>query len=201
MRKLVIVCFLATFVLGGSALAQDPENPFVNNIGIYLNVAATGNCGAIDENVPFTVYVILTQLTYPEVWAWEARFTFENILQIGETVFGDHVNAGTREGEYIIGLASPLFAVNRNVMVAEFELMVNDFFNDVNQASNVYVDGIYFSLLPNGQPAYLEAPGSDGVALWQAIGGADSPQLSMNGDCVPVGVESSSWGNLKSLYR
>ena len=198
MRKLVIVCFLATFVLGGSALAQDPENSFVNNIGIYLNVAATGNCGAIDENVPFTVYVILTQLTYPEVWAWEARFTFENILQIGETVFGDHVNAGTREGEYIIGLASPLFAVNRNVMVAEFELMVNDFFNDVNQASNVYVDGIYFSLLPNGQPAYLESSGSTGVGLYQAIEG---PQLSMNGDCAPVATEASSWGNLKSLYR
>ena len=198
MRKLVIVCFLATFVLGGSALAQDPENPFVNNIGIYLNVAATGNCGAIDENVPFTAYVILTKLTYPEVWAWEARFTFENILQIGETVFGDHVNAGTREGEYIIGLASPLFAVNRNVIVAEFDLMVNNFFNDVNEPSYVYVDGIFFSLLPNGQPAYLEAPGSNGVGLYQAI---DGPQLTMNGDCQPVAVESSSWGNLKSLYR
>jgi hypothetical protein len=88
--------------------------------------------------------------------------------------------------------------VNRNVIVAEFGLMVVDFFNDVNQPSNVYVDGIYFSLLPNDQPAYLEAPGSSGVSLYQAIEG---PQLSMNGDCAPVATEASSWGNLKSLYR
>jgi len=198
MRKLVIVCILATFVFGGSALAQDPENPFVNNIGIYLNVAGTGNCGAIDGNVPFTVYVMLTKLTNPEVWAWEAGFTFENITQISSTVFGDNVDAGTRDGEYIIGLASPLFAVNRSVIVAEFGLMVVDFFNDVNQPSNVYINGIYFSLLPNGQPAYLEAAGSTGVGLYQAIEG---PQLSMNGDCAPVATEASSWGNLKSLYR
>ncbi len=198
MRKLVIVCLLATFVLGGSAFAQDPENPFANNIGIYLNDAGTGNCGAIEGNVPFTVYVMLTKLSYPEVWAWEAKFTFENIRQIGETVFGGHVNAGSREGEYIIGLASPLFAVNGNVIVAEFDLMVVDFFNDVNEPSYVYVDGIYFNTLPNGQPAYLEAPGSSGVSLYQAIEG---PQLSMNADCQPVAVESSSWGNLKSLYR
>ncbi len=198
MRKLVIVCLLATFALGGSALAQDPENPFANNIGIYLNESATGSCGQIDANVPFTVFVILNKLTYGEVWGWEARFTFENILQIGENVFGDHVNAGTRDGEYIVGLASPLMAMNSSVIVAEFDLMVNDFFNDVNMPSNVFVDGIYFSLLPNGQPAYLEAPGSTGVSLYQAIEG---PQLSMNCDCAPVATEASSWGNLKSLYR
>jgi hypothetical protein len=198
MKKMVLVFTLAAFALSGSAFAQDPENPFVNNIGVYLNDAATGNCGAIEENVPFTVYVILTKLTNPEVWAWEAKFTFDNILQIGETVFGDNINAGSREGEYIVGLASPLFAVNRNVMVAVFDLMINPFFNDISQASNVFVDGIYFSLLPNGQPAYLEAPGSNGVGLYQAIEG---PQLSMNGDCAPVATEASSWGNLKSLYR
>jgi len=198
MKKMVLVFTLAAFALSGSAFAQDPENPFVNNIGVYLNDAATGNCGAIDENVPFTVYVILTKLTNPEVWAWEARFTFENITQTGSLVFGDHVNAGTREGEYIIGLADPLFAVNSNVIVAEFGLMVVNFFNDATQPSYVYVDGIYFSTLPNGQPAYLEVPGSNGVGLYQAI---DGPQLTMNGDCQPVAVESSSWGNLKSLYR
>ena len=64
MRKLVIVCLLATFVLGGSVFAQDPENPFVNNIGMYLNIACTGNCGAIEGNVPFTDYVMLTKLSY-----------------------------------------------------------------------------------------------------------------------------------------
>ncbi|MCK9996124.1 MAG: hypothetical protein KAH56_07570 [Candidatus Krumholzibacteria bacterium] len=179
-------------------MAQDPQNPYANNIGIYLNEAATGSCGQIDEDVIFTVFVILNKLSYPEVWGWEAKFSFENILFMGDLVFGDHVNVGTRDGEYIVGLATPLYAVNRSVIVAELTLMVSGYFNDVTQPSNVYIDGIYFSLLPSGQPAYLEASGSTGVSLYQAIEG---PQLSMNCDCAPVGTENSSWGNLKSLYR
>ncbi len=203
MRKFAIAFVLLTFVLGGTALGQDPGNPFVNNIGIYLNPAATGSCGAIGEDVPFTVFVILTALTHDEVWGWEAGFTYDNILKLGHTVFGDHVNAGTRPGEFIVGLGSPLLAVNGNVIVAELTLMVNGFYNDVNFPSNVFVSGIYFSLIDpiQGPPAYLEASGSTGVALHQAIGGMGDAQLSMNCDCAPVGVEESSWGNVKSLFR
>jgi len=201
MKKIVILLSMAVLVLGGSAFAQDPGNPFNNNIGIYLNPAATGNCGTIGEDVQFTVFVILTQLTNPEVYGWEAKFTFENILKLGDTVLGEHINAGTRPGEFIIGLSSPMSAVNGNIIVAEFNLMVSGYFNDVSQPSNVYIDGIYFSLLPNGQPAYLEAPGSNGVALYQAVAGLGDAQLSMNGDCVVVGVEETTWGGVKSLYR
>jgi hypothetical protein len=201
MRRIALAALLVTFAVSGTAFAQDPENPFNNNIGIYLNPAATGSCGAIEENVQFTVFVILTRLTNPEVYGWEAKFTFDNILKLGDTVFGDHINAGTRPGEFIVGLSNPLTAVNGNVIVAELNLMVSDFFNDVNTPSNVTIEGIYFSLLPNGQPAYLEAPGSNGVGLYQALGGTGDAQLSMNGDCAPVGVEESTWGNVKSLYR
>ena len=201
MRKIALAALLLTFVASGSALAQDPGNPFNNNIGIYLNPAATGSCGTIGEDVQFTVFVILTELTNPEVYGWEAKFSFDNILKLGHTVYGDHINAGTRPGEFIVGLSNPLTAVNGNVIIAELTLMVSGYFNDVDMPSNVFIDGIYFSLLPNGQPAYLEAPGSDGVALWQAIGGMGDAQLSMNCDCAPVGVEESTWGNVKSLYR
>ena len=92
-------------------------------------------------------------------------------------------------------------AMGGTVVVAEMHLMVDGAMTDVTQPSNVYIEGTYFALLPNGQPAYLEASGGDGVALWQAINGPETPQLSMNGDCGPVGVEASSWGNVKSLYR
>ena len=201
MRKLAIAALLLAIVAAGSAQAQDPGNPFNNNIGIYLNTAATGSCGTIGEDAPFTVFVILTELTNPEVYGWEAKFSFDNILKLGDTVYGDHINAGTRPGEFIIGLSNPLTAVNGSVIIAELNLMVSGFFNDVTQPSNVTIDGIYFSLLPNGQPAYLEAPGSDGVALYQAVGGAGDAQLSMNCDCAPVGVEESTWGNVKSLFR
>ena len=201
MRKIALAVLLLAFAVSGSALAQDPGNPFNNNIGIYLNPAGTGSCGTIGENVQFTVFVILTELTNPEVYGWEAKFTFDNILKLGEFVYGENINAGTRPGEYIVGLSNPLIAVNGNVIVAELTLMISDFFNDVAQPSMVTIDGVYFSLLPSGQPAYLEAPGSNGVALYQAVGGAGDSQLSMNSDCGPVGVEESTWGNVKSLYR
>jgi len=201
MKKFVIALMLITFAAGSMAFASDPENPFNNNIGMYLNPAATGSCGTIGADVPFTVYVILTRLTNPEVYGWEAKFTFENILKLGDNFYGVGINAGTRAGEFIVGLAEPLVASNGNVIIAEMTLMVSGFYNDVNQPSNVYIDGIYFSLLPNGQPAYLEAPGSTGVGLYQAYGGMGDAMLSMNCDCAPVGVEESTWGSVKSLFR
>ena len=201
MKKIVLVLTLAACVLSGSAFANDPGDMDRNNIGIYLNEAGIGNCGAIDANIPFTVFVVLTRLSNPEVWGWESKFVFENILSLGVTPYGEHIDAGSRDGEHIVGLSMPLMAMNQTVVVAEMDLMVSGALNDVTQPSNVYIEGIYFSLLDSGQPAYLDVSGSNGVALWQAISGPETPQLSMNGDCVPVAVEASSWGNLKSLYR
>jgi len=201
MKKIVLVLTLTAFALSGSAFAQDPGDMDLNNIGIYLNEAGIGNCGAIDADIPFTVFVVLSRLTNFEVWGWEAKFVYENILSLGVSPYGEYIDAGTRDGEHIVGLSMPLMAMNQKVVVAEMDLMVSGALNDVTQPSNVFIEGIYFSLLANGQPAYLEASGSDGVALWQAISGPETPQLSMNGDCVPVAVEASSWGNLKSLYR
>jgi hypothetical protein len=199
--KRIVLAILMIALMSGSAFAQDPDNPFNNNIGIYLNAAATGSCGAIGEDIPFTAYVILTRLTNPEVWGWEAKFVYDNILSLGVNVYGDHINAGTRPGEQIVGYSNPMVAVNGNLVVAEMDLIVSGFFNDVSLESNVFIEGIFFNLLPNEQPAYLSASGGGGVALWQAIGGNEDAQLSMNCGCAPVATEESTWGTLKSLYR
>ena len=199
--KRIVLAILMIALASGSALAQDPDNPFNNNIGIYLNQAATGSCGAIGEDIPFTAYVIFTRLTNPEVWGWEAKFIYDNILLLGSAVYNDHINASSRPGEFIIGYSEPAIPVNGTLVVAELNLAVNSFFNDVSQESNVFIEGIFFNLLPNEQPAYLSASGGGGVALWQAIGGKEDPQLSMNCGCAPVATEESTWGTLKSLYR
>lgn len=199
--KRIVLAILMIALVSGSALAQDPDNPFNNNIGIYLNPAATGSCGAIGEDIPFTAYVILTRLTNDEVWGWEAKFVFDNILSLGVNVYGDHINAGTRPGEQIVGYSDPMIPVNGMLVVAELDLLVSGYFNDISQESNVFIEGIYFSLLPNEQPAYLSASGGGGVALWQAIGGEADAQLAMNCGCAPVATEESTWGTLKSLYR
>ena len=211
MKKMVLVLTLAAIALNGSAFAQDPIN--TDNIGLYLTPGGyadpgaddgTGSCGTFAENEIFTVFVVLSELTYDEVWAWEVKITPLNMLFLGDTVYGSHINAGTLENEYIVGLADPLFAVDGAVTVAEILYSVNSFYNDITQPSYAFLEGIEFSLLPSGAPAYLEAPGSTGIELHPAIGDPTNhflPQLIINGDCNVVGAEETTWGGVKSLYR
>ena len=214
MKKMVLVLTLAAFALSGSAFAQDPS--YVNNIGMFLtpaghldptNIDGTGSCGSVLEDTPFTAFVVLSKLTNPEVWGWEAKIYPDNMLELGVTVYGDHVDAGSRANEHIVGLATPLVADGEGaVVVAEIQYLVNSFYNDISFPSYAFVEGVYFSLLDpiKGPPAYLEAPGSAGVALHGTLGDPQQdglPQLIMNGDCLGVGVEDASFGSVKSLYR
>ncbi|MEN8005829.1 MAG: hypothetical protein ABFS42_02395 [Candidatus Krumholzibacteriota bacterium] len=201
MKKMVLVLTLVAFALSGSAFAQDPT--YFDNIGLEPN------CGTIGEDTPFTTYVVLSKLTNDEVWGWEAKITYSNMMKLGETVYGDHVNAATRVDEFIVGYPAPMLATASEVVVAELQFMVSSFYNDVSQPSLAFIEGVYFSLIDpiQGPPAYLEASGSTGVELHPALGdplGHDTwiPQLTYNGDCTgPVGVEESSFGSVKSLFR
>ena len=202
MKKMVLVLTLVAFALSGSAFAQDPT--YFDNMGLELGDGTS--CGIIGEDTPFTVFVVLSKLTNPEVWGWEAAFPFSNMLFLGDVVYGDNVNAGTRPDEWIVGLATPLFAVDGAVVVAKMQYMVNSFYNDVSQPSYVFVEGVYFSLIDpvQGFPAYLDAPGSSGVVLHGTLGHpfeVGLPQLIMNGDCYGVAVEDATFGSVKSLYR
>ena len=211
MKKMVLVLALTTFTLSGFAFAQNPTN--TDNIGLYLTPGGyadpgaengTGSCGIFGENEIFTVFVVLSELTYDEVWGWEIKITPLNMLFMGATVYGNHINVGTLENEYIVGLADPLFAMDGAVVVAEILYAVNSFYNDISQPSYAFLEGIEFSLLPSGAPAYLEVPGSTGVELHLAIGdpmNPSIPQMIINGDCSVVGTEETTWGGLKSLYR
>jgi hypothetical protein len=213
MKKMVLVFTLAVFALTGSAFAQDPA--YQNNIGLYLTpdgyldptaIDETGSCGSAAADTPFTAYVVLSRLTNPEVYGWEAKIAPENMLEIGFTIYGDNIDAGTRENEHLVGLANPLLATDGACVVAEIEYMVNGFYNDVSIPSYAFIDGVYFSLIDpiQGPPAFLEAPGSEGVVLNNALGDPQQdglPQLIINGDCTGVAVEEATWGGVKSLYR
>ena len=214
MKKMVLVLTLAAFALSGSAFAQDPN--YFNNIGLYLTPGGyvdpgaedgTGSCGVIPEDVSFTAFVVLSRLTNPEVWGWEASFTPDNMLSLGGAFYGEGLNIG-EGGEFIVALNEPLLAVDGAVAVAELSYVVNSYFNDITQPSYAFINGVYFSTIDpvGGPPAVLVAPSPDAVVieLHNAIGdpfNGDLPQLIMNGDCDVVGVEDSSWGSVKSLFR
>lgn len=214
MKKMVLVLTLAAFALSGSAFAQDPN--YQNNIGLYLTPGGyldpgaddgTGSCGMAEVDLPFTAYVVFSELTNGEVWGWEAKFTPDNMYFLSTNHYGNGFNAATREFEVIVGLAEPLMADGGAVVVAELSLMVNGFFHDPSQPSLMFIEGVYYSTIDpvSGPPAVLVAPGGPALQLNNALGdplnGNDVPQLIINGDCDVVSVEDSSWGSLKSLYR
>jgi len=214
MKKMVLVLTLAAFALSGSAFAQDSN--YQNNIGLYLTPGGyldpgaddgTGSCGSVEANIPFIAFVVLSDLTNAEVWGWEALFRPENMYFTNTNFYGTGFNAATRENEVIVGLAEPLLAQDGAAVVAELTFLINFPTHDPAQPSLVFIQGVYFSTIdPNsGPPAVLVAPGGPAVALHPALGSepyeGPIPQLIINGDCDVVGVEDSSWGSLKSLYR
>jgi len=211
MKKMVLVLTLAAFALSGSAFAQDPN--WNDNIGTYLSptgyidpAGPGGSCGFMAPDELFTVYVVLSRLTNPEVHGWEAKITTSNMTVLATTYHGQVLDVAERDFEYIVGMSSPLFAVDNAVVVLELLCQVNSTLNDPLQPSTIFIDGIFRSSInPNNGPPAYEATGTDTIVeLHPALGDPwdfEIPQLVINGDCDPVGVEESTWGNVKSLYR
>ena len=211
MKKMVLVFTLAVFALSGSAFAQDPN--WSDNIGVYLTPGGymnpipgdgTGSCGFRTPNTGFHAYMVVSQMTQPEVWGWEAQIFTENLIILNAAIQGgDFVNAGTGLGEYIIGLTNPIVAVDNAALLCDFTLMVNP---EAEQPAHVFIEGVFFSSLDSGLPAYLDGPGGSFVAMHNVFGDVLNPDdsvpvLVVNGDCDVVGVEENTWGSVKSMFR
>lgn len=200
MKKLVLVFTLAAFALAGAASAQDPN--YFDNIGIYADEEATTNCATLGINTVQTLYVALTKLTNPEVYGWEAKFSFEGMGNSQVTVLGDAVDAGSREGEHIVGLATPLIASGGTVVVATVDVFLIEFVHDPALPSYAFVEGVYFGALPGGLPTYLPVPEAPMQLHPSTIDGHEGgPVFFLNNGCDPVAVEQDTWGGVKSLYR
>lgn len=195
MKKMVLVFALAAIALTSvSAFAQDPN--YRDNIGIYLDEAGNDNCVNLPINVPTDAYLVLTQLTSNEVLGWEAKLTFTNMFMLSFADRGQAVDVGSRPGEHVVGYAAPLPAVGGAVVVADIQIMVNN-----TDVATVHADEIYFSLLENGLPAYLDGA-SNGYTLHPALGDVSDPIFLVNDlNCGVVAVEESSFGSVKSLFR
>ncbi len=199
MKKMVLVIALAAIALSGSAFAQDPA--YFDNIGIYLDEEATNSCDVLPIG-PHNTFLVLTKLTSSEVLGWECKLIVENLFMTGFALRGEGLNVGTRENEYIVGLTSPLPAIGSAVVVADVEILIGN-----TDPGAIYVNEIYFSLLENGLPAYLDGA-SGGHTLHPAnaynpgyLGSVADPIFVSNGDCNTVANEEASFGSVKSLFR
>lgn len=205
MKKMVLVITLVAFAISGSAFAQDPA--YVDNIGMYLDMGATMGCVNLPAGAS-TAYLVMTQMTAPDISAWEAKITFEGLLQGTWTFFGDFAtDLGGRVDEHIVGFASPTPVVNGTVVLGQVDFFVPTDYLGAPVTGAVYVDEIYFSLQENGLPAYIDS--NDNAYTVHPIntanpgygGSVSDPIFIVNGDCGVVANEEASFGSVKSLFR
>ncbi len=199
MKKMVLVIALAAIALSGSAFAQDPA--YFDNIGIYLDEEATNSCDVLPVGA-HNAFLVLTKMTANEVLGWECKLIVENMFMTGFALRGTGLDVATREGEHIVGLESPLLAIGGAVIIADLEILLGN-----TDPGAIYVNEVYFSLLENGLPAYLDGA-SAGYTLHPAnaydpgyLGSVADPIFVTNGDCITVATEEASFGSVKSLFR
>lgn len=190
MKKLALVLALTLTAFAGSAFASDW---FSDNVGIYVDEAATNNCitaAAFDE-VP--AYLVFTQVTAVDINAWEIALTYNNVTLLELVPRGVHVMVSPRAGEAMVGLAAPAPIVGGSYIAADLLLLVKNIL-----PANVKAAGVFFNLLPIRVPAYTN--GQDVGFELHPISEPGAPIFLINNGCV-VADETTSFGEVKSLFR
>jgi len=195
MKKLLVVLSILTIAFAGSAFAQDA--PWQNNVGVYL---ADGSHNVdVAAGTTLDLHLIISNLSADSVAGFELKLTAYGPLFIigGTEVYPTQmINVGSRPGEYIVGYDSPMPA-NGSFEVMSFSAIVTD----AAVPAGLLIDSVYFPSLP-GVPNFLVNGGTgELVELRQSTGGADDPVFVVNTQDVPVATETTSFDNLKSLYR
>lgn len=190
MKKLALVLALTLVAFAGTASAS---GWYTDNVGIYFDEAGTDNCGTAAPMTPFPAYLVLTQLTNPDVLAWEIALTFDNVLTLGFVPRGNAIDVGINPGEHIVGLPVALPAPGGVCVVADLTLMVMN-----TNPAGIRANGTFFHSLPIKVPAYIST-GTDILEL-HPISPPGEPIFVLNNGCV-VDVEESSFGSVKSLFR
>ena len=107
----------------------------------------------------------------------------------------NHIDAATKPGEHIVGIADPgLPVVDGKCVVADMTIIIVD-----AQPVTLFIDGVFFSSLSGQVPAIL----SNGnlIEAHPSLGTSSDPVLILNSPCEAVAVEDAAWGSVKSLYR
>lgn len=197
MKKLLVVLSILTIAVTGSALAQDLI--WQNNIGAYL---ADGSYEAdAAQGDVLELHMILTNMTSPACGGFEYKLSTVGGLFIMESTVAyptDSINAASREGEFIVGYGNPIPAVDGAVEVMSVSVIVTD----EEEPSGLYIGAVYFASIP-GVPCYLaDAANAIIVEMHQSLGDSEAAVFEVNekGQS-PIATESTSFDNLKSLYR
>lgn len=208
MKKFVLAIAVAYLAVCGIALADD----YMDNVGVYFDTEATDVClnRVADIGISqYHVYTVLTELTSPSVKGFELGLAFDGPLLASNFVYPAGSGALNMQSEptFLVGFAVPIPAVDRKVVVMEFDILVYSV-NPVNWDeygdAHVFVKEIFFHSLPDPVPAYLTAEGEI-KPLHQSTGLETNPVMIFSldpGGCGNVvASDETTWDSLKSLYR
>lgn len=190
MKKLALVLALTMVAFAGTATASDW---FSDNVGIYLDEAGTDNCGTAAPMVPITAYLVVTQLTSPDILAWEIALLYDNVLSLSFVPRGNAIDVGINPGEHIVGLPAPLPAPGGVCVIADTQLMVMN-----TNPAGIRANGTFFHSLPIKVPAYQGS--ATEIRELHPISAPGQAIFVLNNGCA-VDVEVDTFGSVKSLFR
>lgn len=200
MRTMLTLIFLTVLLTCGLAQAQSHWDEDV--IGVYFD-----SQWFIRELWPqagtlFPAYVVLSNPTSLEIHGFE--FGYEIVVapssegsffRLGATLPPQNIDLGTStdrfSGDYVVGLGTPLVS-NAHVVLLTWEFMLL-----TNFGVSIFLGPSHIESIPDGYPAY-EIGGS--IRPMAPDGGLGNMQACINSNCI-VGVEESSFGAVKALYR
>ena len=205
MKKLVVL--LLASLVAMSAFAVIDEDP--NSMGIYFDRTADNNCLTTPSSVPFFTYLILTNPTPQAVNAYELGLDIVvpagmegMFFQLASNVADGVVSGidvgvnGALGGDYIVGLAGPIPAQPATILHSWQHMLLAVI------PVEYYIGSSSVPSIPGDYPVAQDADGSVLFQCGQSTGGPDVPVAVVNGagPC-PVGVEETSFGSVKSLFR
>ena len=206
----ILICIVACLVWAPQSHAGiDPDE---NQIGVYFDTEGTSVCATVQPNVPFYAYVILTNLSSPEVWGVEF-----NLCVVEETV-GDsyffrlgenwpppfaydleHSELDRCSDGIRIGCYAPAIPAAGSLVVATLTYMIQG-----EASAELYLGPSPEQSIDDGLPAYagIVEGGEVGIiALGVSSGDPGLPVASINGDCGVVSAEEKAFGAIKCLFR
>jgi len=135
----VIIIFSLVFAVTAFAI---PIDPIPDHIGVYFDSGATTTNFTSSPNVPFTAYVIITNPTAADIWGAELSYQFvvpsgfeNSYARTSNGLPPQAVDLGNSEdplqGDYIVGLASPLPQSSAVVFVTWELVLMDDFPVDI----------------------------------------------------------------------
>ncbi len=182
------VLVIMSAMVAGAALAV-PADPAPDHIGVYFDTDATSTDLESTPGVPFHAYVIVTNPTGASVGGAELGYRLDvpagsegALTRLGHDGPFQSVDLGNsedpRQGDYIVGLATPLPSTATVVLVTWQFVLAEDV------PVSILLGPASVQSIDDGLPAYLA--GDAMVPLIPSSGDVDVPVATINGGVTDV---------------